>query len=227
MNNPDLYHKVSEVQRYDSQKIIVEYSTKIQWRYDGHDSLIDLGSGCGDALMEFVYPRMPRNFKRLVCSDINPKMVNYARQQYDHIKGSEFRVLDMETLRRLPSDLEGNFDHVMSFYVLHWIQNQRQALENIYHLLRPEGGDCLLVILASHPIIGAFRLTSQMEKWSRFMFDMDSRITAPMQTSKNPGEDFSKLLSEVGFSDYTVEMQEREFVYGSLEIYKENVGGSE
>ncbi|XP_075150094.1 juvenile hormone acid O-methyltransferase-like [Haematobia irritans] len=223
MNHPELYHKANEVQRHDSQTVLEEYATKIQWRYDGEDSLIDLGSGCGDVLVDFVYPRMPLNFKRLVCSDINPQMVNYARKNYGYINGLEFQLFDMETSEELPNDLRESFDHVTSFYALMWVKNERQALQNIYDLLRPEGGDCLLTFLASHPTIAGYKLARQMEKWSKYMHDLDSVLPVSLQNSSQPAEEFSQLMSTLNFTEYTVDVQDRIFVYDSLEVFKENM----
>ncbi|XP_061389669.1 juvenile hormone acid O-methyltransferase-like, partial [Musca vetustissima] len=106
MNNPDLYHEANEVQRHDSAEIFREYFKQFQWRYDGQDSLIDIGSGSGNVLMDLIYPNMPKNFERIVCSDINPNMVDYARQQYGQLKKVEFRVLDIAARQNLPRDLK-------------------------------------------------------------------------------------------------------------------------
>ncbi|XP_013113388.1 juvenile hormone acid O-methyltransferase-like [Stomoxys calcitrans] len=223
MNNPALYKKANEVQRHDSEIIIAEYAPKMKWRYDGSDSLIDLGSGSGDVLMDFIYPRMPKNFHRLVCSDINPKMVKSASDQYGHIKGTEFRVLDMATQLNLPSDLQEQFDHVVSFYAMMWVENQRQCLKNISNLLRVNGGDCLLVQLASHPILDGYKLLSQMDKWAEYMNELDTLIPVPIQHWQQPTKDFAQLMAEVGFRDLSVNVQSKVFDYGSLETFKVNM----
>ncbi|XP_075152637.1 juvenile hormone acid O-methyltransferase-like [Haematobia irritans] len=223
MIRADIYTKNNDVQRHDSKRIIEEYTTKIQWRYDGQDSLIDLGSGCGDILVDFVYPRMPWNRQRIVCSDISVQMVEFARRKYWHLKEMEFRVLNMATHEKLPYDLKGQFDHVTSFYALMWVADQKQALRNIYDLMRPQGGDGLLVALASHPIIDGYKLVSQMEKWSKYTYDLDTLIPMPYQNSKQPALEYERLLNEVGFCDYLVEVQNRTFNYGNLDRFKANM----
>ncbi|XP_059221411.1 juvenile hormone acid O-methyltransferase-like [Stomoxys calcitrans] len=92
-----------------------EYSVKILSRKNGCDSLIDLGSGSGDVLMDFVYPIMPKNFQRLVCSDIIHKMVNYA-------KSTNMRAVN-PFLVRIPDSLHDEYmNDVMSMILegLHW-----------------------------------------------------------------------------------------------------------
>lgn len=125
MNQACLYHRANQVQRHDAEQIIKEYFNRLQWRLDGCDSLLDVGSGSGDVLMDFIYTIMPVKFDRIVGSDISPKMINYAKKCYNLQKKCEFRVLDISTDWGVPNDMKEQFDHVTSFYCLHWIQNQR------------------------------------------------------------------------------------------------------
>lgn len=125
MNQACLYHRANEVQRHDAEEIIEEYSDIIEWRYDGSDTLLDVGSGSGDVLMDFIYPSMPKTFDRVVGSDISVKMVRFAQNCYRSYPQCAFKLLDIATDGDLPQDLQGAFDHVTSFYCLHWIQNQR------------------------------------------------------------------------------------------------------
>lgn len=125
MNQACLYHRANQVQRHDAEQIIKEYAQKFYWRFDGTDTLLDVGSGSGDVLMDFILPVMPCKFKRIVGLDLSPKMVNYAHNYYSKQENCDFRVLDIGTKENLPNDLYEQFDHVTSFYCLHWVQNQR------------------------------------------------------------------------------------------------------
>ncbi|XP_005179568.1 juvenile hormone acid O-methyltransferase-like [Musca domestica] len=222
MNHPDWYDKANAAQRHDSSEIFREYYKQFQWRYDGRDSLIDVGSGSGDVLMDFVYPCVPWNFQRLVCSDINSIMVDYAKRKYGQLAKVEFKVLDIGTCKELPKDLKHQFDHVTSFYTLMWVQNHRQCLKNIYNLLRREGGDCLLVFLASNPIYDAYMMTSRINKWSKYMFDVESKIS-PLQYVENPDQKFAEIMSEVGFSQFEVKLLHKNFEYDNFEVYRANM----
>ncbi|XP_065356806.1 juvenile hormone acid O-methyltransferase [Calliphora vicina] len=222
MNQACLYHRANQVQRHDAEQIIKEYSNILQWRSDGSDALLDVGSGSGDVLMDFIYTIMPPKFKRIVGSDISPKMINYAKNVYNLKERCDFRVLDIGTERDIPNDMKQQFDHVTSFYCLHWIQNQRQALQNIYNLLRVEGGDCLLVFLAANPIFDVYKLLSKSSKWSNYMKDVDQFIS-PLHYSNDPKLEFSAMLKAVGFSNVHVELKHKVYVYEGLEILKDNV----
>lgn len=125
MNHPEWYHRANDVQRYDAECIMAEYAPKLQWLPHGGDSLIDLGSGSGDVFFDFIYPQMPENFQRMVCSDISAKMVNFTRKQYGHFKGVEFKVFDMGSERGVPLNMKGQFDHVTSFYAMMYPRSLR------------------------------------------------------------------------------------------------------
>ncbi|KAM7351816.1 juvenile hormone acid methyltransferase isoform 2-T2 [Cochliomyia hominivorax] len=127
MNQACLYHRANQVQRHDAEEIIKEYAKTLQWRLDGTDALLDVGSGSGDVLMDFIYTIMPENFERIVGSDISPKMMSYAKNCYHTQEKCDFRVLDIETDKDIPNDMREQFDHVTSFYCLHWIQNQSKS----------------------------------------------------------------------------------------------------
>lgn len=125
MNQACLYQRANEVQRYDAEEILQEYAEKFEWRHDGLDCLLDVGTGSGDVLMDFIYPIMPKQFQSVVGSDVSRKMMQFAEKCYSREKQCSFRVLDIATKDKLPEDMVGRFDHVTSFYCLHWIQNQR------------------------------------------------------------------------------------------------------
>ncbi|XP_013114871.2 juvenile hormone acid O-methyltransferase [Stomoxys calcitrans] len=222
MNQACLYHRANEVQRHDAEEIIIEYAKKIEWRLDGCDALLDVGCGSGDVLMDFIYPIMPKQFERIVGTDISDKMIKFAKSCYNSYPQCDFKQLDIASEDKLPTDLVGAFDHVTSFYCLHWVQDQRQALNNIYRLLHTAGGDCLLVFLAANPIYDVYKILSKSIKWSFYMQDVDSYIS-PLHYSPDPQKEFSQMLKEAGFENLQVELREKVYVYEGLEILKDNV----
>ncbi|XP_055855264.1 juvenile hormone acid O-methyltransferase isoform X2 [Episyrphus balteatus] len=220
MNQAKLYLRANNVQRHDAQQIIQEFSNVFQWRLDGKDSLLDVGSGSGDVLMDFLYPVVPKDFKKIVASDISSKMVRHGKKTYSHIDNVDFKVLDIGT-ETLPKEFINEFDHVTSFYCLHWVQNQRQAIENIYQVLKHDG-DCLLVFLATNPIFDIYNIVSLNPKWAPYMKDVTSFIS-PLHCSKDPETEFSQMLEDAGFVDISVESRDKIFAYEGLDNIKQNV----
>ncbi|EDW90127.1 juvenile hormone acid O-methyltransferase [Drosophila yakuba] len=220
MNQAALYQHANQVQRHDAKLILDEFASTLQWRSDGEDALLDVGSGSGNVLMDFVRPLLPIRGE-LVGTDISSQMVHYASKHYQREERTRFQVLDIGC-ERLPEGLSGRFDHVTSFYCLHWVQNLKGALENIYNLLKPEGGDCLLAFLASNPVYEVYKILKTHEKWSPYMQDVE-RFISPLHHSLNPGEEFSQLLNDVGFVQHNVEIRNEVFVYEGVRTLKDNV----
>ncbi|KAL9926951.1 juvenile hormone acid O-methyltransferase-like [Glossina fuscipes fuscipes] len=221
MHRAALYQRANVLQRRDAEQILKEYSNSLQWHLDGHDSLIDIGSGPGDVFKDFIYPLMPSNFGKLVGSDISPKMCKHALKAFKFDERCDFRILDIATEEELPNDLKGQFDHVTSFYCLNWVQNQRKALENIYQLLRPESGDCLLVILIDNPIYEIYLSLSKLPKWSSYMADV-KRFICPFYRTEKPQEKFAALLKETGFSHIKTELRHNAYDFNGVDTVKDN-----
>ena len=73
MNNAKLYIKSNSLQKKDAKDIMEEFGHLFEWKDDGTESLIDIGCGSGDVLNEFIFPIMPKKFKKLVGVDISGK----------------------------------------------------------------------------------------------------------------------------------------------------------
>lgn len=119
MLNPELYKKCTDITKKDALDCLEKYSTKIIWRIN--DSIMDLGCGDGTVTTDILKPFLPSNFKKLVGSDRSEIMIKFANENYGDER-TEFKVLDMGG--DMPDDLKNNFDHVFSFYAIHWVHNQ-------------------------------------------------------------------------------------------------------
>lgn len=218
MHKASLYKRSNGLQRRDAKQTIEEFSHIIQWRSDGSDSLLDIGCGSGDVTIDFLLPILPDKFQRLVGVDLSDQMVEFAREQYPHprILFEKFDLgIDLEKQQFRNVD---PFDHITSFYCLHWVQNQEKAIQNMYRLLKPNG-DMLLVFLAQNPIFEIYKQMSQSKKWSKYMTDVDHFIS-PYQYSKNAADQFGNLLYSNGFTEYSVEIREKFFVFEGIDLLK-------
>jgi juvenile hormone-III synthase len=122
MNEAQLYKKSNALQRRDAKKVLEEFAHLIQW--NGGDSVLDVGCGSGDVTVDFVLPQLPDTFSRLVGVDISGEMVKSANEAYQHPR-MDFKVLNISgSVDQFVREMQ-EFDHVMSFYCLHWVQNQK------------------------------------------------------------------------------------------------------
>lgn len=129
MNNATLYKKSNVLQRRDAKDIIEEFSNLFNWHWDGSDSLLDIGCGAGDVLVELLLPKIPINTK-VIGIDISKEMVKYANENYGNEEYLKFYKVDIESDFldgdcKLTPMIPSSFNFITSFYALHWIQNQR------------------------------------------------------------------------------------------------------
>lgn len=217
MNEAALYKRSNGLQRRDAQQVISEFSHLFRWREDGTDSIMDVGCGSGDVTFDFLLPIMPEHCTRIIGTDISDEMVKFANKKYANNKIG-FEQLDISGDISKYINLNEQFDHIVSFYCFHWIQNQKNAVKNVHQLLLA-GGDCLLVFLAKIPIFDIYKQMSKNKRWSKYMNDVD-RFVSPYQHSKDPADEFGSLLYECGFTEFSVEMREKFFIYEGVELLK-------
>ncbi|XP_005184548.1 juvenile hormone acid O-methyltransferase [Musca domestica] len=223
MNRPAQYHQHNEVQRYIADKVWSKYSKWLQWRHDGQDTLLDVGTGTGNVLMEIVKPRIAKTYRKIVGTDVAPEVIEFAQNYYRSPKKCEFRVLNICTEQPLPHDLLGQFDHVTSFNCLHWLKNQEQALRNIYDLIRPEGGDCLLSFAPYVPIMDIYESLRDSATWAPYLGHTDY-FNGPLQRI----EEFAlvKLLQDIGFYNVHVQFNYDVYNYDSPQEFSDQMAAS-
>lgn len=223
MNKAKLYNCANNMQRRDAKQILDEYAHLMQ--LDDRESiedhtLLDIGCGSGDVLVDFVIPLLPaENMKRVVGSDVSEEMVRFARDKYKSRNKLHFDHLDIGS-RNIDQFVERHegFDHVTSFYCLHWVQDQETAMKNIYNLLKPFG-NCLLVLIAQMPIFEIYERMGATKKWNKHMHDVDKYIS-PYQHSEDPAKEFELLLESTGFSEVHVEVKDEVFWFEGIQNLK-------
>lgn len=216
MLNSENYSRNNKLQRQANQQIIDEFSHRFKWRPDGYDSLLDIGCGTGDATADVILPLLPQKFNRLVCADISDKMLSIARTKVRSSKAA-FEVLDIG--RPLDQSVWSKpFDHITSFFCLHWVHEQRQAMQNIYDLLSP-GGDCLLAYVGSSMGYTVFSELAKRPRWAPHLQDVHKHIPV-FQFSNNIAEYLESIMEDVGFSDYSVQIRDKYWEFDGIEKLK-------
>jgi trans-aconitate 2-methyltransferase len=130
----------------------------------GSERVLDVGCGNGKVTAE-IASRVPEG--GVVGVDSSADMIASARHQFgpDAQPNLRFEVADA---RQLPFRHE--FDLVVSFNALHWVQEQEQALRSIRSALRPAGTAQLRLVPADkrkslENVIEDTRLSS---RWARY-----------------------------------------------------------
>lgn len=186
MNKAKLYNRANNLQRRDAELVIEEYGHLLEEHSDDDDSggeadavkkirLLDIGCGSGDVLVDFLLPLI-RGSGHIVGADLSPEMVRFGRERYAKYKDTvSFDQLDIAGDVTAFLQSYEPFDHVTSFYCLHWVQNQQLAMHNVAKLLKPNG-NCLLAFIGQMPIFEIYERMARTEKWAEFMHDVSGRI---------------------------------------------------
>ncbi|KAK4886611.1 hypothetical protein RN001_002882 [Aquatica leii] len=219
MNQAFLYSKYNGLQKNDATFVLTNYLKLIQWKKSGGDSILDIGCGAGDVINDLLLPRIPKNFEKLLGVDLSEDMVDFAKTRCSNPKVS-FEQMNIAA-EDVPVDFEENFDHIFSFYCLHWVQDQRKAMSNIFKMLKP-GGDVLLTFLASNPIFEIYESLSKKGRWESYMENFKNYVS-PYQYSEDPGKELEDILKEVGFEINLCKVDERIYIYPNVAVLKKSV----
>lgn len=87
----------------------------------------------------------------------------------------------------------------------------RQALSNVYNLLKPKGA-VLISFSAIDPYFEVHERLSRLEKYAIHMKDV-IKFVSPYQHDANPVKTFKNLISEVGLQAKNVELRETSFTF--------------
>lgn len=210
-----------EMQRHDVKETLDEFSHLLRWRTNGCDSVLDIGSRCGDIVKDFLLPILPPNFQRLVGIDTTQEMLEFARRKNSHSRVS-FEKADIGlNITVQPFNDTESFDHITSFHYLHWVQDQECAVRNMYKLLK-QGGDILVTFLVSNPIFDIFKQMSQSGNWAKYTENGQCFISQCCN-STNPVDHFQQLLSSNGFTDIKIEIRKKTYTFVGLDTLISNI----
>ncbi|XP_049855429.1 juvenile hormone acid O-methyltransferase-like [Schistocerca gregaria] len=143
-------------------------------------------------------PRLPPGTKLVAC-DISTEMVEFCRQ-HNALPGT----ITYEQLDVLQPDLENSavwqyapFGKVFCLLMLHWVPDNRRAVQNIHKLL-VSGGEAVFSVMASMTHYTAFEEMARDSRWAQYMQDVE-QFVSPYQHSEDPESDFRQLLQSEGY----------------------------
>ncbi|KAG5887595.1 hypothetical protein JTB14_025754 [Gonioctena quinquepunctata] len=155
------------------------------------------------------------DFNELVGCDISEEMLESARKNFQHPRVS-FILMDIST-KNLPSELENRFDHIFSFFCFHWVQNPKQALTNLYKMLKP-GGEIFLLFIERHSFDVPYENLSKYEKWSKYGHE---NFISPFHHSLNAHEEWKMAMDEAGFHNGVCKLEETFFEYEDEKAFED------
>jgi ubiquinone/menaquinone biosynthesis C-methylase UbiE len=128
-----------KIMRSKARKMVMDYvEAPILFKNhksDGINNVLELGCGAGYGTRNILQRIQP---KRLIATDYDPDLVEFARRNTHGYWGGidvDFRQADATKLQYA----DNSFDIVVSIGILHHILNYKQALAEMFRVLKPGG----------------------------------------------------------------------------------------
>lgn len=180
------YYKAHSSSQERSSRALIENMV-----LHGSESILDVG--CGDGkITAFLAARVPRGY--VVGIDSSPSMIEVARRDHEQVGNLSFEVIDAIDL-----SFDQQFDCVVSFSALHWVEDQLRALKNIYHALKPRGCAMLKVGCCEDSV----QRRAMLEIFSRPAWK-DYFEKQPDRYFGKTKSDYELMLKEAGFGEAQV-----------------------
>ncbi|XP_055707211.1 juvenile hormone acid O-methyltransferase-like [Phlebotomus papatasi] len=211
--NLRLFKKFNRVRDLHSGLYFKKYGHLLKWK--PNESILDIGCGTGDISYKYIYPMLPKDFSRFVCTDISKTMLQQAEQQFSGIPKMQFDILD---ITGEVEDKKCTFDHIFCVNCLMWISNQRKAFQNIYDMLKP-GGECFLIFVNRQLIIETVFQLSERPKWKKFFPDVTKTYPFPYRLDPDPVKTITDMMKLIGYVNTKVYLEKTNFVFHSAEEY--------
>lgn len=167
-----------------------------------------LDIGCGDGLITSEIAKIVTE-GCVIGTDISKEMISFASKE--HILQENLRFLQMNSTKNI---FREQFDIVTSFNCLHWVKQQKQALQGI---MNSGVKGALIAILLSHKkSTYHFVLDSlcKKNKWEKYFLNYIN------PRSFFAYEYYKELLIEIGLNEIQISEEEMAYQYKSKEQLK-------
>lgn len=173
--------------------------------FKGAASVLDAGCGEGK-VTACIAEKFPS--AKVVGFDASKAMIKFASQHYCPPKYPNLNFFEKDICAL---GKENEFDRAISFNCLHWIKDQRLALDSIYKSLK-KGGKALLI---ASPKVGTVpcdlhamcREVMISFKWLFRFFNFKSEHSFHTESG------YRKILNSIGFSIDRIEMRTKPVVF--------------
>lgn len=163
LNNANLYHSNHKWQDHEAHLVLRQYQHKMKW--SNRHKILDIGCGPGDFTFSYLLPLIPKDGE-VWGGDVSQAMIQYANSNFQDPR-LRFEVMDIAD-SDIGEKYRDTFNTVFSSFCLHWVQDQWSAMKNIYDILQ-DGGEALLLFLASNPIYTLYEIMARTKKWAPYM----------------------------------------------------------
>ncbi len=176
------------------------------WR--GDERVLDIG--CGDGkVTAYIANQCLGKGGSIFGTDVSASMIEYANRLFPeqgNVKFQQKNVLDL--------DFKEEFDVAVSFCTLHWVADQKTALQNVFRALKRGGKALFLNVGKSTVNLGpnTFALATS-NKWAHLFPDLSpTKFHFSLEAYKN-------LLEECGFNLIWIEEEVSNYTFADRKAF--------
>ncbi len=171
-----------------------------------NEQILDIGCGPGN-----ITAHIAENISNgsIIGIDTSPEMITFAKQHYKDKKNISFQVADVTKIT-----YQETFDMVVAFFCLHWITDQKTALQKMVQSLKSQGK--LFIIFTTdndQPLIKAYYDTMKSLQWHRYF----ENYTFPVTLVNS--DKCVKILEESGCDHVSYTITRKANVFSSGDIF--------
>lgn len=180
-NGFDYVHN-SSVQMSHGERLLQHLSLK------ENDHILDIG--CGDGRIAILLAkRVPQG----LVLGIDPSVSMLAKAEENFLQEKDLSNLTFYKESAETFSFKEPFDHIISIFVMHWIQEQATALKNIFNHLKPNGHVHFIIAPSKEGLPFDKALQKTLKAWKEdFIGFVNPQQTYDMET-------YRKLMVDAGF----------------------------
>lgn len=218
MNEPVIYERINHGIGKAARTALSQMGHLIRWGPANRDTILDLGCGTANELMDSVLPFFKGKYAKCFGTDVSETMIQFAAEKYVNRRDLQFLTLDINKAGCF-KEKYGTVNHVISTFAMHWIVDLETALKGIFSVLSP-GGDFFTVHVCSSFFYDLYETVGQHKRWGQYFKDIE-QFVQPSHKSTHPAADLSNQLIRAGFSEVQVKINALHWHFSSVDRVKD------
>lgn len=206
--DPKHFFKHSATQFNHAQDLLENYD------FCGDERILVVGCRDGKVAAE-LSSKVPQG--QVVGLDSDQKSLTFAKERFNASNHSNltFANGDITEIGKI-----GDFDLIVSFSYLHYVKDQKTALQNIKKNLKDSGRIILMLYRKCHAQWDALDKTAKLSKWKHIFESYDPGYYEYLPDS------YQNMLNEVGLERFKATFTPEEIIsYSSIDIFKNFMRG--
>ena len=167
-----------------------------------------LDVGCGTGKITSVLHKLIQPGGEILGVDYSEERIRYARQNYGHKPGIDFRLQDLKN----PLEGSGLFDLIwVRFFLEYYRLESPDIVKNLTGCLKPGGSLCLLDL--DHNCLNHYELPAKMEG---ILHKLMQKLEQGYNFDPYAGRKLYAYLYDLGYQNIQLALEAHHLIYGNI-----------